>query len=66
MPSEVFFTLDPKGDEYCVRQKCQGNVAVPPAPLAHLILIQTALPLGRFEASFDFPPASRDIHQYLQ
>jgi hypothetical protein len=66
MPSGVFFTLDPKGDEYCVCQQRESDVAVPPTPSTHLILIQAALTLGRLEASFDFPPASGDIHQNLQ
>src|SRR5687768_1471534 len=41
-------------------------MAMPRRPGAHLVVIETDLPLGRFKAGFDSPPGSRDPHQSAQ
>lgn len=38
-------------------------MAVPGRPGADLVLVQPDLALGRFEAGFNGPPSSGDIHQ---
>src|SRR5919199_5596058 len=68
-PPFLAVAADRLGSRDCqkgVRQERQGDMPVPPHPLAYFVLVQPHFPFARLKSLFYRPACSRHLHQRLE